>query len=307
MASGAFDPKKFIDRKFETEVFKELIQLKDDARILTIQDQGGMGKSQLLEKLRHLCRTGKPRVPITLIALDELPDDAPLTLVRLMVEHLTDADRQFPAFWNKFNAMLDKDLAKIRGGIAGAVTMPNPNLASAEDVNIAGVQYKIDQAVIHQSGAAAQLDAEQVKSAQKATIDAFMAEIKEYAAREGIVIILDSYERCKDPIKEWMRDPLLEQYFFDFDNRPEKLVLVVAGRSVPDFDLYWPEEDIQKVVKTIQELSIWEKEHVIECLKAYDFTSYTEQDLDFFYEMVKRKIPPSIVVQAIEAQKAARK
>ena len=82
MAEKNFDPKKFIDREFEQELFEELLQLKDNARILAIQDdKGGMGKSQLLEQFKYRCRTVKPRTPVSLIALDQLPGDSPLDLI----------------------------------------------------------------------------------------------------------------------------------------------------------------------------------------------------------------------------------
>lgn len=46
MAAKQFDPQKFIDREFEQELFEELLQLKDPARILAIKDDGGMGKAK---------------------------------------------------------------------------------------------------------------------------------------------------------------------------------------------------------------------------------------------------------------------
>lgn len=48
MAFGLFDPTKFINREFEQELFEGLLRFEDEARILAIQDGGGMGKSQLL-------------------------------------------------------------------------------------------------------------------------------------------------------------------------------------------------------------------------------------------------------------------
>ena len=68
-----FDPKKFIDREFEQEIFEELLKFESQARILAIKDTGGMGKSHLLEKFQYRCRVTKPRrTPLALIALDQL-------------------------------------------------------------------------------------------------------------------------------------------------------------------------------------------------------------------------------------------
>jgi hypothetical protein len=82
------DPRKFIDREFEQELFAELLLLKDGARILAIRDRGGMGKSHLLEKFQHRCRTNRPdRIPISLVELDQLSDNTPLALIKLAALH----------------------------------------------------------------------------------------------------------------------------------------------------------------------------------------------------------------------------
>ena len=40
MTNKRFDPRKFIDREFEQELFADLLLLKDDARILIISGMG---------------------------------------------------------------------------------------------------------------------------------------------------------------------------------------------------------------------------------------------------------------------------
>jgi len=97
MPKKEFDPHKFIDREFEQELFEELLQLKDQARILAIRDAGGMGKSQLLQKFQYRCRTVKPRIPVSLIALDLLPDNSPLALMQEIEKDLS-ALLEFPTF-----------------------------------------------------------------------------------------------------------------------------------------------------------------------------------------------------------------
>ena len=72
----SFDPKKFFDRDAELKEFEKLLEFNLHTRVLALQIAGGNGKSQLLEKLGHRCRTGKPRVPVSLIALDQLDDIA---------------------------------------------------------------------------------------------------------------------------------------------------------------------------------------------------------------------------------------
>lgn len=99
MLDKSFDPKKFIDREFEQELFEELLQLNDDARILAIRDAGGMGKSQLLQKFQYRCRTAqRPRTPVALIDLGQLPDSSPLALVQQMEKEFSSFSLQFSNF-----------------------------------------------------------------------------------------------------------------------------------------------------------------------------------------------------------------
>src|SRR5436309_2718031 len=98
MPDKRFHPQKFIDREFEQELFEELLQFKNHARILAIKDAGGMGKSQLLQKFQYRCRTaGRPRIPVSLVDLGQLPDQSPLSLVQQIEKELT-AFLKFPTF-----------------------------------------------------------------------------------------------------------------------------------------------------------------------------------------------------------------
>ncbi|GEM_PF-4802295 len=42
---------KFIDRDTEYALFEKLLRFEDDTRLLAIQDDGGMGKTNLMQKL----------------------------------------------------------------------------------------------------------------------------------------------------------------------------------------------------------------------------------------------------------------
>ena len=96
MTERNFDLEKFIDREFEQELFEDLLRLRDDSRVLAIRAGGGMGKSSLLEKFQYRCRVIKPRIPVSLVALDQLPDASPLVMLRQIVEHFSKLGADFP-------------------------------------------------------------------------------------------------------------------------------------------------------------------------------------------------------------------
>ena len=70
--SSLFDPDSFVDRVAEQALFHRLLRFEEDARVLTIQDGRGRGKSHLLRLLRHQCKFGNPAVAVSYVALDEL-------------------------------------------------------------------------------------------------------------------------------------------------------------------------------------------------------------------------------------------
>jgi len=112
-----FDPRKFIDRDFEQELFEELLQRQDQARLLAIRDAGGMGKTQLLQQFQYRCRTVKPRTPVSLVALDQLPDDSPLALIQQIERDLSPFAIEFPTFSYYEQARKAHDFSTIRGSV----------------------------------------------------------------------------------------------------------------------------------------------------------------------------------------------
>ena len=91
----------------------------------------------------------------------------------------------------------------------------------------------------------------------------------------------------------------LGRYFFDIENRPEKLILVLAGREIPDFEYNWPPEDCETIVESVKKLGTWERKHVEKCLRVHGFI-FGDEDLEFFWAMIQRGLTPSLVIQSME-------
>src|SRR5687768_4580123 len=141
MPASVFDPKKFIDREFEQEIFEDLILLKTQARILSIEDKGGMGKSQLIEKFQYRCRTIKPRIPVAFVHLGELPEHTELLLARAVVNQLSSFNIRFPGFNEMENARLSADFPSIRS----SVSVQGANFAGAKQVRISGTEMSVER------------------------------------------------------------------------------------------------------------------------------------------------------------------
>ncbi len=293
-----FDPKKFIDRKFEQELFEELLQLDSDARVLAIQDKGGMGKTQLLEKFQYRCRTVQPRTPVSFISLDQLPDPSPLTLVKTVMEELCAFGLDFPEFKKYHIARVSGDF----GPIQSSIYLQGADFRGARDVRIAGGMTNVGYAesVTIAGTGADKLTPEQQAIARDVCVQSFFSDLSTHCNNRTVALLLDAFEKSEDNLKEWIETYLLERFFFDFDRRPERLVLVLAGRDIPDFEYYWAQELVGKVVKSVKQLGQWEKKHVEECLRAHGF-AYEAKHLELFWTMVQAGMPPSVVVEGMRS------
>lgn len=294
-----FDPRKFIDREFEQELFEELLQFKTDARLLSITDSGGKGKSQLLRRLQHRCMTVRPRIPVSLIALDQLADPSPLAIVKQAASDLMDRfGVPLPDFDKVDKARLAGDFMTIRA----TIDLQGASFEGAREVKISGAMATLQHAdtVVVSSGAPQALTPEQESTARDLCVRAFFDDLKRYTKENPVVLMLDAYERAPQELKTWIVNHMLERYFFDISNRPQRLVLVVAGRETPRLDLNWSPEDCSAVARSVDKLGTWEKRHVEECLRTHGYI-YEATHVELFYQMISQGMPPSLVVQGMES------
>ncbi|MFN8494155.1 MAG: hypothetical protein U0350_41535 [Caldilineaceae bacterium] len=297
MLDKRFDPQKFIDREFEQELFEELLQLKDQARILAIRDEGGMGKSQLLQKFQYRCRTaGRPRIPVGLVDLKQLPDPSPLGLVQQIEKELT-AFLKFPTFTQLETARRAYDFTTIRG----AVDLRSANLHQAE-MRVAGVMTNVAQAelITVNTATITAFTPDQQATARDLCVQAFLDDLMAHCRQQLVVILLDSFEYCQGDLQAWLLDYFLEPHCFDLARRPANLLVVLAGRELPNFEQHWSLDECAQLVKSVRALGKWQATHVEECLRVHGFR-YTERQLKLFCEMVEMGSPPSLVVETMRS------
>jgi hypothetical protein len=297
MSQKSFDPKKFIDREFETELFEGFLKFDTGARIMAICDEGGMGKSFLLEKFQYRCRTVKPRTPVSLIALDELPDQSPLSLIKTAVLQLSGFKLKF----DDYSRLEAARVAANLGIISGAVDARGAQFTHAKDFTISGVRAdRVEKIDVYPR--ATKLSREQEELARTRIVDCFLEELLLHASKQPIVVILDSFERCGEDLRAWIVEFLIARPFFSQTAQPNKLALLIAGREIPLIYNECSDEEYEQVVITIRQLRKWTKEHVKECLNVHGY-KYGEAELDAFHILVENGLPPSQVVQSIQALK----
>src|SRR5262249_10946703 len=152
----------------------------------------------------------------------------------------------------------------------------------------------------------AQLTMEQDAVAQEASVSAFLADLERYCEAHTAVIMLDAYDRCERQLQQWIIEQFLERVCFNMEQRPGRLVVVVAGPVLPIFEHHWSSEDCGSIVCSVQQMSAWERRHVEECLRVHGY-NYTAELIESFYRLVQAGLPPSQVVQAIQAMLLAQR
>ena len=299
----SFDPKKFIDREFEQEIFEDLLKFDGQARILAVKDSGGMGKSHLLERFQYRCRINKPkRTPVALVALDQLPDFSPLYLIQNLMEQLSAYKVRLDNYARYESCRLSGDFPSI----SSSVYLQGSNFTEAQDVKIGNIVEHAERVTLNTSGTV-KLTSAQERAAQNVVINSFFDDLKKYCSKQAVVIMFDSYEKCDPGLRDWITRGFLDSLFFSDLTQLTNLAFVVAGRDIPSFGSYWADDDCAALVKSIDELHKWKKEHVEECLRVHGFV-YEQKQLDTFYGMIELGLPPSQVIQAMQVylkQKAA--
>ena len=297
MAEKNFDPDKFINCETEQGAFQELLTLQGSQRILAVKDKGGKGKSQLLEKYKHCCRT-KHRIPVSLVKLDQLGGISALDLVKIIEGHYCNGfDLSFPKFKAFETARIAKDFTRIQTSIY----LQGANFEGAQGVKIASINIEQTQST-YINKEICSFTEDQERLAQDVCVQTFIDEMQELAMRHPIVLMLDNYNNCPETIKDWIENYLFERLFRE--NLPNYLIIVIAGTEIPNFKNYCDDNSFEEIVLSLPPLRPWTKEHVRQFLCSHcNCENPDERTVDFFHSLIEKDYPPLYLAQTLETLK----
>jgi hypothetical protein len=277
-----YDPANCINRVAEQELFEGLLPCEDTVRLLTIRDKEGRGKTALLHRLQYICNWRIPRLPCSRVRLDApaLTGAGPFDLIQAMRNELVNlGDVSLPEFEYYNNARMSKVFAPFTaasGRVTGTVDAQGATISGT----VAGVIQYNPINVQPNSWASP----EQEETARERCIGAFFEDIGHIGESRTVVLLLDTWEKGHPVLRDWIVNRLLYHHCFDQVKRPPRLVIVLAGRVLPDFkgllgDRY------NGLVKSIESLD-WERQHVAEFLEQQGF-HFSDKDLDFVYGKIQ--------------------
>ncbi len=130
-------------------------------------------------------------------------------------------------------------------------------------------------------------------------MQAFLEDLVAYCQERLVVLLLDGFEHCAVELQNWLLYRFLEPYCFDLTQRPRQLVIVIAGREIPQFEQHWPLTECKAIIRSVRALGKWTTAHVEECFQAHDYPDFTPQDVTAFHQFLSNGIPPLEVIQLI--------
>jgi hypothetical protein len=311
-----FDPRDHIDRRGEQELFRRLLTYDSDARFLTICDNGGRGKSSLLKRLKYNCAYEiRPAVACCLVELDKVRDPSPFVFARSLIDGFGRRDDRVQQQFAKFNrldrARVKRDFTPFDDG-GGAATAAGPTVRGGNRVQtmLGGTtigSQSIGQLVEHANevnyyGPAAEFTDDQEQRVRELCVGAMFDDLRTICAREPMVLLFDGWERCLEPLREWVVDTMLGQYVLHPDRnlRPNKLVVVIAGRPHDPLDtprglrdeelrpLFDTAEEFSRTVQSKKSLSEWETDHIRDFFVLSGCHEPTDAQINAVRELLKK-------------------
>jgi hypothetical protein len=304
-------PQEHIDRTAEQELFRELVTYQSGARILTICDHGGRGKSSLLKKLRYNCQHEiRPSIPSCLLELDKLGerDPSPFALAVAIANGFSVRGENVQKRFAKFNTLNDARMAKDFIPFEDGSTLRSKDprvMAHAEATTMYGGQniaLKVERADNVQVAALPDFTEDQEQRARERCVDALFDDLRSICAKLPMVLLFDGWERCNLPLRDWIFDVMFGNHILHIDTnmRPDKLVVIIAGRPyVPGTipyglrndelrPLFDSDKDFLASVRSIKSLSEWESEHIREFMGINGCPEPTEVQVNVIRDLLSK-------------------
>lgn len=304
-------PENLVDRITELDEFLKMLSFGDDARLLTICDEQGTGKSSLLRKLEYSCKyQRKPAVPVGRVSLDETGITGRFSLVQRIRERLSKYDfphfdylesARMSHFWPPFRPPAPSAAAQ---GIAGITDLGGATVSGGEFVGVKvateGPVYVDTSQEVTWSPEWASPDQE--PKAQERCIRAFLQDLRVLADVEPVAILLDTFE-AHEQVEErelatFVVDELVVPFCID-SSRPPSFLLVLAGQRLPNFPALLSENDTQ--LRRSRDSLTWEDDHVREFLILHGHDQLSEDDVELVCARVRQGFSISRALRLAEA------
>jgi hypothetical protein len=267
----------FVDRTEEIELFTDLLRCAGQLRILAISEEGEHGKTELLRKMRSCC---EPPVRVSLVDAKRVVE--PLDFLMRVRRDLGDGGLEFPAFDQQLSRYYD--LAPPQ---SVTVNMQGANLLGAHDFSIKGAE----------NNAPSPGFTEHSRLIRDGVYRTFFDELQQHCRKETVVVLVDTFDSWRETVvHEWFHRPFMYRLFFG--NEPARLLLIVAGRSLPAFDEFSESMVAARVQR--RRLGAWSEPDVIEYFRRRTGREPNKDDLGILRGVANKQLPAGRVAAIVD-------
>jgi hypothetical protein len=216
----------FVDRQKQYRGFLKMVGRGTPKQIMFIEAPADMGKTWLVQHLRHECRT--QQIPI---AHFDFSGRRPLDYLAI-VRHVRDelGPARFNPMTEQINAATGVTVQLDAGPVGGGV-----DISLAEGGDITDSEITIGDVagghIIKDNYFYIQADSDEIQANARARIlDAFFECLAAMAGERAVVFLLDAYEGAKEQARAWVEGELLDRV--RHEHLPN-VIVVLAGRTTP--------------------------------------------------------------------------
>ncbi|MEM1552998.1 MAG: tetratricopeptide repeat protein [Candidatus Bathyarchaeia archaeon] len=230
----------FTDVEYLYELFKQWLTAPElPKRMLIIHGVGGIGKSSLLRMFRLHCKS--VHVPVALASGDE--QKSALDVLARWADDLIVEGIALLAFkktreqYRVLYIRLENEAAKIAGKITKEAAKTLFETAASTIPGIGPLVSKLGGMGVEAltnwlfSRGFKKPDVDLLLDPTKKLTEDFLADIAKTAGKQRLVLMLDTFEQM-EALSDWVCDVA--------QRLPPNVLLVIAGRDVPNWDRAWP-------------------------------------------------------------------
>lgn len=212
----------FVNRDKQRRGFMMMLEGKTPKQLMLVKAPAEMGKTWLIQRLYHECRSRS--IPVTLIDFSQRQPWDYLTLVRQARDQFGSAN------FNYLTQVINEATAIRVDKVAVNVGIENSQLVNSP-VNVSEVKLTTDNFT------SVQTDSDLVRRNLEIRItDAFLVCLQSLVQGGRAVFLLDTTDLAPESAITWLVNNLLWRVR---NNELPGVLMIMAGREVPDLDQSW--------------------------------------------------------------------
>lgn len=274
---GRLDETRIVDRDTEIQRLSRLVGPQAGPRVVVVSHRSGMGKTDLLRKLRLSCERDL-EVAVGLVRLEDFesrPDE--FAVVSHLARQLARTGAELPHFEELDRARAHGSTATFLEhvrSVRGHVDLTNAAVTGAP--RIAAVMVEV------QAGGHVSLpdwNPETDAQARSLCVEAFLSDLAAYAGTHPVVLIFDSVDAVGEELRHWILTEVVKARAL----AAAGMVVVLAGEDAVDMVLGRLPRAQHDQVERIEAFAEWDVPLLREFFHVHGKDGLTDQEIEWLH------------------------